>query len=213
MIEYEKQILDRKLENYNLAKSKLNTLIRQRERELLKTGGPAKFQLSSINKVIDGNLRIKRELHEALAVGSKVKEVLIKMEDQLKNATKWGDWNSIEKSTKKRDLSIDIATKLSYQAKELLIRFEKEIDDVVEKKKMPWSFDLKGTERFTNLYFKNLISDWVIQKKILDTLHYTVNFTERIKRIKASLKYELKQTTASIEYLEEKKRGIILSLN
>ncbi len=212
LIEYEKKILDRKLENYNLVKSELNALIRQRERELLKTEGTARFQLSSINNVIDGNLRIKRELHEALAVGLKVKEVLAKMEEQLKNASNWGDWN-YNQSTEKRDLSIEKATKLSYQAKELLIQFEKEIDDVFKKKKMSWSFDLKGSEKFNNLYFKNLISDWVIQRKILDTLHHTSKYVDKITRTNTSLKVELKQIAASIDYLEDKKRNLILEIN
>ena len=37
LIEYEKEILESKLENYNIVKSKLNSLIRLRERELLQS--------------------------------------------------------------------------------------------------------------------------------------------------------------------------------
>ena len=213
ILEYEKDILDRKAANYNLVKSKLNVLIRQREKELLLIEGSAQRQLKSINNVIDTNLRMKRELHEAIAMGLKAMEILKKMEYQLKNATKWGDWNSIDHSEDLRDIGIDNATKLSYQAKELLIQFEKELEDVFQKKEMSWTYDLDDAKLFTNLYFKNLISDWVIQKKIAASLHHISNFIVKMKKILNALKADLKQTSTSIDYLEDKKRKLILALH
>ncbi len=214
LIEYEKEILERKLKNYQIVKSKLNSLIRLRERELLQSEEVARFQLKSINNVIDTNLRLKRELHEAVLVGLKIYEILKNMEDQLNNATKWGDWsNAYDPSPEARDLNIDNATKLSYQAKELLIQFESELNDVFSKKPLSWTYDLKDAEKFTNLYFKNLISDWVVQQKLKTTLHHTTNFKNKIYRINASLQLELKQTTGAIKYLENKKRKLILALN
>ena len=213
LVEYEKEILEKKLEHFNIVKSKLNSLIRQREKELLQTAQSARFQLTSINNVIDTNLRLKRELHEAILVGIKVQEVLKKIEYYLTSATKWGDWNNYERSEGMRDLSIDKATKLSYQAKELLIQFKEELEDVFLKKELSWTYDLNDSETFTNLYFKNLISDWVIQKEIMNTLHHTRSFKEKIKRINVSLKFELKQTSNSVEYLESKKRKLILELS
>ena len=212
-MEFEQILLQKKVAGFNKAKSLLHSLIRQREQQLIYSNESVGIHIRNIDKQIDNNLKIKREIHEALTIGVKVTEILKKMDQLLVKATEWGRWDArMEDQDKRYGMRVDQATKLSYEAKQLLLQFEDELKDIYADQKIYLSYNLESFQHFNSFFFDNLISDWVLQRKVRNALYNVQAVKDKVIRICSSLTHELKQTSNAVEYLIDKKEKIVLEL-
>ena len=214
LMEFEQQLLEKKVAGFNKAKSHLHALIRQREKELIHTNSDSRLLIQNINSEMDAKLNMKREINEALTVGLKVTEILRQMEDHLEKATDWGQWTSSYNPPGEKYIKhVDKANKLSFEAKSLLLLFEDELKDIYEDQKLYLAYNLESFKHFNSFFYDNLISDWILQKKIKNALSFIQACKDKVIRICSSLKQEFKQTSSAIEYLQNKKEQIVLDVN
>jgi len=64
---------------------------------------------------------------------------------------------------------------------------------------------------FTNIFFDNLITDWIIQKKIKNTSAEIRSVFDRIKRLMSYLQSEKKKMNANFQALQNRREEILTS--
>jgi len=214
LLEFEKNVLVEKLQKASELRKKKQQLIAQREQQIIKSGSPVGQKLLLLEQEIQQSFHIKREIHEALTQGAKALELLAPMIKHLQSARNWGRYDMAGgkgMSTMMKHSSIDQARSLAHRLQRVLIHFEDELYDIYDKEQFQFSFKLDSFAQFTDIFFDNLITDWIVQQKIHNALANVVNVQDRIARIAKSLKVELDRMEATIQQLEEKKKDLILT--
>ena len=213
LLDFEKDILVEKLQKAGDLKKQKQILLKQHEAMLIKSNSAAGQQIVAIEKDIRDRYHIKREIHEAVIMGTKVSQMLAQMVNFLKTARNWGNYDMAGGgtiSTMMKHSNIDQARKLAYELQHILKQFQDELFDVYDKEQFQISLQIDSFTHFTDIFFDNLITDWIVQKKIRNALNNVLTVEDRVMRIVSSLKKDLEQTDKSITYLEQKKKDLIL---
>ena len=167
LLEYERGILENKLEKLQGIEAQAERMIKEREKNLMRDGSPVGRRILTISKTIDESKHLKREIKEAFHVGQQAFGVLQEMEGFLKNARNWGNWDMMGgkgMSTYVKHTNIDRARARLHKAQNHLIRFEDELRDVYNPRQLNLTLNLDSFTRFIDIFFDNLISDWIVQQ-------------------------------------------------
>ena len=138
--------------------------------------------------------------------------MLEKMLTFLQQAKNWGNWDMMGKgrmaSYNKHD-AIDRARDSAYQAKHLLNRFQQ---DLYSLGAGSFSFDvtMESLSSFTDIFFDNLISDWIMQQKVKNALSNVFSVRDKVNRILQSLESDLLKIDENIKTLTAAQEKIIL---
>ncbi len=215
LIEYEVNLLEEKLAKSPGVEEQLKMLMKQREEELMRNPLSA-AQLRGIDKEIEDRLRLKVEINEALDAGKAVLPILQNMIASLQQAKNWGNWDMYGgrrggMTDMIKHSNIDKAKNLSYHAKQKLIRFENELRDIYHQQNFQLSLNLDSFSRFTDIFFDNIISDFIIQKQIKNALNNVLSVRDKVNRICNSLSADIPSIENEIVNLENEKQRIIVS--
>lgn len=152
----------------------------------------------------------KKEVQEAISAGDRVQAKLGKVIDSLENAEGWGTWDMLGGgliATSVKHSSIDEARRYAHGAKIALIRFENELSDV--NIKVDIDINISSFETFIDYFFDNLISDWVVQSKINESLENVNDVSRRVEDIVSSLKEKLNTIEEDLATTEENIKLVI----
>ncbi len=213
ILEYEKGLLEKKLIDVTLLQNKLKTLKKRRTQELMSSRSPRGAELREILKKSDKQIVLRNEVRRAITSGAQAAKSLEQMLAFLKQAKDWGNWDMMGKgrmaSYNKHD-AIDRAREAAYQSKHLLNRFQQELYSLGAGN---FSFDIRldSLSSFTDIFFDNLISDWIIQQKIKNALSNVFSVKDKVNRIIQSLENDLLKVDENVKALESAKEKIILS--
>ena len=133
---------------------------------------------------------------------------------ELKKASDWGQWDMYGRGTHasyNKHSHIDRARELSLTVKHNLIRFEEELSDVYDTGKMQLQFQLEPFNRFTDVFFDNLISDWIIQQKINNALNNVIAIHDKVKRYYNSLKTDFPKVENELVDLAKQREALIIN--
>jgi len=213
LLEYEKEILEKKVQNLDALQARLDQLIKQRERDLVDQDTETGRQILELVLKMDNLDELIDQLDDAIKVGKQASDVLNKMIRQLQNAKNWGHWDM---SGRKRGASylkhsaVDRARDLSHHAKHLLMRFQNELKHIYGHHQVDLNLHFNSFSRFTDIFFDNLISDWIIQKKIQNALSNVMTVKDRVTRIMQSLEVDIQQNKDRINDLERQRKDLII---
>jgi hypothetical protein len=211
--EYEMKVLDKKLGRYELLEKKLKQLKRQREQLLLRSDSTDSLKLRKLLKQMDDRVIFIKDIDEASEMGRVVMQQLDQMIHFLKTARNWGNWDMGTKGraySYRKHTNIDRAKQTAYRIQHNLRKYEDEIRDVYpEFKGFRFNLDLGKFNTFIDVFFDNLISDWIIQRRIVNSLNDVLSLRDKAKRINSSLNVDRKKTQTEIEELELHKDRII----
>ncbi len=187
LIEFEKNILEKKLVTIDDLEKELEELKEVREQEILASPGGLKNELSLIYNKIDNRQKFKAELSEAFIVGKQTYESLKIVYKHMNNAMNWGDWDRsggrngrFQKITKYN--AIDKAMNEVSRSKLLLRNFNKELTDVGYSN-LRLALQVENINSIPAIIFDNLISDWIITKKIHSVLSTVDTLIEDVRSI------------------------------
>lgn len=214
LLEFEKNLLKDKLEQRVGIEHKIKTLMQKRELELKRTDPKVASKLRAIATEQENLHRVRVDIREAIDAAEKAMANLQRMIMELKKASDWGQWDMYGGATNasyKKHSHIDRARELSLTVKHNLIRFEEELSDVYETGKMELQFQLEPFNRFTDVFFDNLISDWIIQQKINNALNNVVSIHDKVKRYYNSLKNDFPRVEQDLNALEEERKQLIVN--
>jgi cobalamin biosynthesis Co2+ chelatase CbiK len=213
ILEFERTVLQKKLVDVSLLQNKLKTLKKQREQELLNSGTGVSQTLKRIHAKLD-KLEIRRkEFDDAIVAGKKSSAIIDQMLHYLEKAKNWGDWDMMGKgrmASYNKHSAIDQAREASINAKYHLDRFQQELFDLGTRN-YNFNLQINNLQNFTDIFFDNLISDWIMQQKIKNALANVYSVRDKVDRIVHSLEIDLEEITPILNDLQKEKESIILN--
>jgi hypothetical protein len=210
LMEYERELLKKKSVKLPQIQNKLIQLKDLRQKEIL--DGPdlqlREDYLTVLDK-LDLNVAISKEIDEALDTGQESIRAVESIISALNKASDWGDWTPERKAKYAKQRAMDDAIKLLPIARHRLNLFVKEMADLGENdiqiKLNPIQFN-----SFTDFFFDNLISDWIVQKKIVSTRNDLMRTLSYIKRLVMTLNREAQLIQKEQISLQHQKENILL---
>lgn len=214
LLEFEEKIILEKVAKERTVKAELGALITDREANISLNYPSIKQQLLNISSQLDECVGYKRELHEAIIVGLKAQKVLEQMINFISlggnGHGQWGNYAPTFQAVQMYKNYLNKAHELSHVAKQLLSELDDEMADIYAIKSNVKTHHFEEFRNFTNIYHDNLISDWILQKRLHATLN-TINSTnDNVRRLILTLKSQLKKTENSIKYLKKRKDEVII---
>ncbi len=214
VLEFESNILQKKVNNKAAIEAQLDDLSKKQEQQLLALSGDAAIQLRSILSQIEAQQRLKIDINEAMAAGTKALESIDGVVSCLQQAHNWGQWDVSGRNPMSNHLkysAIDKAKDWAYQANNDLRNFEKELQDVYRSIPEDFHLQIDSFNRFIDVFFDNLITDWIIQQKIYNALNNTINTRDKVVRMVKTLETEIPKSNQAMLDLEEQKKQFVLS--
>jgi len=211
ILEYEKGILQEKVANAKDVSKEIKKQLAIRKKEVMLNGSAVGKKITALESEVNRYFYVRKECLEAVEVGNSAIGVMAEIVQSLKSAQSWGSWSGRTKGVTKviKLAAVDKAKKLSHQAQQLLRIFSKELADINGKQDFNFRFDFGGFNSFLNEFFDNLISDWIINKKIATALNSVVSTQAKVKRIVFSLEVDIKNAESEILKREDQVKQLI----
>ncbi len=215
LIRFELDLLSKKEQSQDTVARRVETLIAYREKELLDLDPQVALVLKGINQQADKLHKYSVEVEEAHAAGMRALELVRGCEQNLIEAQLMGQrdmWGSKYHGTghRKHD-AIDRARDLAYRSRHELIRFGNELQDVFKGMQLDVNMTIEDFGRFTDVFFDNLITDYLIQQKISKSLVNVNGTRQRLDYIMLSVDSERGVIREKLERLEEERKKVVVS--
>ncbi len=213
LLTYELEVLEKKLTNEEQLSRKVEVLMKKREEELMKMDPVIGRKLLGIHRDIDKKHIALKDVDEAIAMGTKAFQILQQMIVDLRKARNWGQYDMMSDrgvASFVKHRTIDNARNLATEARHYLMRFREELQDVYQDVQLTIHIDLGNFSRFTDIFFDNLISDWVVQQKIKKALNQVKQVTDEVAYALEMLQAEKPKIEVDLEKLEQLREETIL---
>lgn len=151
-----------------------------------------------------------KEVKEAIKAGDSVENALYKLIKSLESAEGWGMWDIFGGgflTTAAKHSSIDDAKKEVYNVQRLIRLFKQELSDVEIATDI--EIDIGSFATFADYFFDGLISDWIVQTKINDSLDRARSIDRDIKRLLKILTKDLKVLNEELTNTEKEVNRLI----
>ena len=214
LLEFEKNILQKKAGSIGAIEKRLAELSATQEKELINMSGPASLELKKIYAQVETLQRLKIDINEAIKAGLKALECIDAVVAGLQQAHNWGQWDMSGRNPMSNHLkysAIDKAKDWAYEANRQLKVFEKELLDVYRQIPEDFQLHIDSFNRFIDVFFDNLITDWIIQQKIYNALNNTLNIRDKVVRMIKTLEAEHPKADLQIEDWDLKKKEYVLN--
>ena len=214
--EFERDVLEKKVGQFKQSEERLNRLKKQREQFLIRSNTKDSYRLREIINKMDRSTRLQIDISEALAAGQTLMHNLDQMIHLLKTARNWGRWdmqggNSGRVYKRRKYSNIDRAKQVAYAIQNVMKSFEREVADVYSDfNGLNAKFDLDRFNGFTDVFFDNLISDWIVQQKIVNSLNNVKSIHDRVIRVLKALEVDDRKNQADLKDLEKNKEKILV---
>lgn len=213
LLEYEQKLLEGKTRDIPDIERQLNLLIKQREKSMIESGSPAGKQIMDLLLVMDTTRDLITTIEQVKKGGREIILLLDKMVGHLQQARNWGQWQHTGRPRSRsyfKHNEIDKARDLAYHAKHLLVRFENDLRHIYGHQQFGLHLDVNSFNRFTDIFFDNLISDWLVQQKIQNALANVISVRDKVVRFLQSLDAEISRANDKLSQLEEQRKQLII---
>ena len=172
------------LRNYVDLDKEYKKLLKEKQELILgKNDEKSQMLIANLDKATDLELDIK-EVKEAKNAGNNLHSALSKLIETLESAKSWGTWDVLGGgiiATAAKHSKIDEAKEQVYNVQSLIRAFEKELSDI----EMSTDIDINisSFDAFIDYFFDGLISDWIVQSKINDSLDRVINLDRKVEKL------------------------------
>lgn len=210
-------VLERDLESY---KDSLNSLLgaeaeyeavlKKKEEFIIGLNNENSKKLLEIMDNVAAIEAKKKELLEAIAAGNAARNELQYVVDSLESAEGWGTWDILGGgiiATAAKHSDIDKAKNYAQNTKIALMKFQNELSDV--DLTMNIDINIGSFETFVDYFFDGLISDWIVQSKISDSLKGVCNVVYNVEDIIKSLEEKLITVETELLSIKDNMKSLI----
>jgi len=214
LMEYERDLLSKKMTAVKKLEKRVKELKAARKREILSS--PESSLKSEFQKLIhdlDVSIVLHKEINEAIVEGEKAFKILSSIVSYLDKAEDWGRWDMYGDNRRAKYIkqqSIEKALRQIPSAQHQLNLFMRELRDLGENN-IVIKLDTVHFNKFRDFFFDNLISDWIIQQRIRNTLGNIEGTLSHVQRIVLSLKQEANVVENKIRENKIAQEKIVLS--
>lgn len=217
----EVESIAREVENYRSQLTQFDgieeqyrNLLEQKREVILNNNVPSASEVYRLMDEQNNCSRILRELNEAIIAGNNALGALRALEGALEDAKSCGVWDMmgggfLADSAKYSHL--DEAKRISYDVRDLIGRFQRELKDV----NIDFHFDIRidSFDRFADFMFDNAWTDMSVQGKINDSLNQVKYATKNVNSVLSNLESSIMSLNGDIETLNEKIEEEIIEVN
>ncbi len=172
LLEFERKILKEKVANIQVIAEVVQSLKKKREKEILQSQSePAIKTALSRNLLATDNLIAERQEYlEALGGGKDALQEVNVIYSHLQKAQNWGQWTNQHNSSRMKFHAIDRAARHLPRAQMNLNNFKRELLDVgINDNRL--ILTLNEFSGFNMVFFDNIITDWILQQKLMKSIH------------------------------------------
>ncbi len=214
LLVYERNVLEEKIRALPATQRRHRELLKLREQEIIASNPQLAAKINSIDAQITERRKMIFEVEEALAVGRGAIHLLEQVLVKLNEAVNWGQWDMAGRRGRMttghmKHRQIDMAKDLAYKAKISLTQYEKELRDIYGPENFGLTVTIPTFSSFTDIFFDNLITDWIVQQKIQNTRSGVISVKDKTLRLQATLKGMLPKMRYEIEQLEEARKAVL----
>ena len=214
LIEFELNILTKKSRRVDELSTRLDALKRQREEEILNSDyNNIKSDLLELTHKLEQNALIAKSVSTAIEEGEKSLKLIKVVFSFLRKAKDWGRWDMVNKSRRAdymKHQSIDMAVRNLTRAQQQLNRFSRELL-TLGNNHISFNLRMDHTKGFMDIFFDNLISDWIVQQRIKTTLQNVEKTYGQVQRIIIELREQLTLINDENENFIDQKNALIIS--
>ena len=181
-----------------------------RKLEFLKEDKSIALKLIEISEEKSKLENFIRELEEAEISGSEVIRLLYSVEETLQASQGWGTWDIIAGglvSAMQKHSRIDDARAQMNAVQSMLRKFQRELTDIREY--MDCNIEIGYFSTFADHFFDGLISDFVVQQKVGESLTTVQEMLMHIDRIIHRIREEVQETRKKVADKEKEKNKMI----
>lgn len=213
VITFEREVLEKKLVTLDDLRKELTVLKDAREKEILQSPGHLRNEL-----VLNDNKQDKLtyqigHIQSVMTVGNQVLQSLLVVRGHLKKASDWGQWDMMGRNGRYSDhmkhREIDMATREISRSQIFLENYKQALHNIgYSTNKM--ILKIEGMGRFVDVFFDNIITDWIIQNKIKAGLNSVESIIDEVKLAQQTLEHEIKKAQQAQVELEAARDQILL---
>ena len=212
LLEFEQKTLNKQLVDESSIEAEYQRLLQAKEAEILRMDPEVGAVLRKMFKEKEEKQRMIIEIQEAITAGERSLHLLNQMVGHLNKARNWGQWDMANRGpmpSMMKHSAVDRARAVSHKVKIELQRFGDELRDVYGEN-FNFPFRIESFSGFMDMFFDNLISDWIIQNKIKNSLANCLSVRDKVMRLVSSLKAEIPAVKVEIKDIEQKRKKIII---
>jgi len=210
---HEKNVLSNIQSGLYGVEKKLATLLKQKDYRISQDNPELGKKISLIDQRIINHKAKVDEINEAVDAGKAAHNALKIIIDDLSHVIGWGPIDYIGKgnySSYKKKRFIDKASHEVLEVDALLIKLEEELHDVSIHFQLDYEQDIRYYQDFLDNFLNNLITDYVIRKKIKNSLAGVEATLDRVEITLITLGNEIKKTNKFIEEDRALKKQLLL---
>jgi hypothetical protein len=213
-IESEMSFIELRIRSLGNLEARYATLMAEKEELIATTDNPVlKKYIDLSEQVVDLQSNTK-EMNEAIRAGEAVIEGLGNVIKTLNSAGSWGTWDMLGGGmivTAIKHSRIDDARSWISHVQHSLRHFQRELTDVNIARGGISEIDIGGFVKFSDYFFDCLITDWVVQGKIKDSLRNAEQMLERIQNIMIEMQAKIEVVQEKVAAVMDEKRKLIES--
>jgi hypothetical protein len=212
ILEYENKVLQDIIRKLPSLEDQLDKLVVQKGTELKSINKILATRITIMDhKLIKNSERIQ-QIDEAIAIGDEAGSILYRIHGNLAKIEVWGLtdlYGSGKYSSYKKKSYIDKARQQAIAANLALEEFEVEVKDVYKELKIANAFQKESFEDFLHVFYENLITDWIVRRKISSVLSSIQSVIDRLNGILEKLRTEKQKLASENISMQAEKREFI----
>jgi len=209
-LQQEQIALSEKLASLAGVEAEYQRLLSEKEEALRRSNQAVAVDLMALSEAqANVNSDIK-ELDEAVWAGNNAVSALDKMIGSLESAEGWGVWDLFGGgllTTAVKHSRIDDARAELNEVQARLGSFKRELADV--QKNIQLRIDVSRLDTFADFFFEGLITDWIVQSKIVNSLEQAREAKKLIENAVAEIQARKRAADSQAGALQEKRIHLI----
>lgn len=194
------QGLQKRMHRIEEAEKMLNDTLETKLSLLLSGSDAVAQKLKTLHEQGQTLKKEKQEIGEALEAANAYQQLLETLIEQLRSAKDWGTWDvlgggllsSYVKQQRLNEVRKTVSSLRHYES-----NFRRELADVRQSKAL--NVEISGLEEVLDVFFDNLITDWIVQQRIHRSLASALKAYDEVVRIVSTLKVKYQQIGELIE--------------
>jgi uncharacterized phage infection (PIP) family protein YhgE len=208
-LEAELAELQRELAGLRSVDAEIKTVLEEK-RKLMETNPSLAAELQQLTDQEAEERANLKELREAVSAGRSVIGALDRARDRLQSARNWGTYDMLGGgmiATAVKHSRIDDARSAIHAAQTSLRRFQTELRDV--QRDVNVQIGIGGLLTFADYFFDGLITDWIVQGRIHQSLNQVSEKRSQISRIVTELEALCRRTELKLQELQSRRSALI----
>lgn len=187
-----------------------DSLIKKKEEIILASHPENRIKLKELEEEIWRCQNNIKELKEATLAGDNLLDALNKVIDSLKSAANWGTFDMLGGgmlSTAIKHNHIDKAKENSYEVKDRIRKFQRELKDI--DREFNLDINIGSFASFADFFFDGFFVDWYVQSSIKDALNNAENLKLNVYNVLNRIYVEKQESEEKLNRLKEEYKSII----